>query len=411
MINFEMKSSILDKNIKDLESLYPTIKEDLLKSEMFGWHKYASSNKQELISSINKDIKELRMLAKTMIVVGIGGSYLGSVAIDRALNSNFNKEYRLIYLGNNLDSDYFNNVLEYCNKNDFVLNVISKSGTTLEPSIAFEIIKELMIDKYGFDEFKKRTIITTDAHHGILREFVNKNDIKSYIINDDIGGRYSVFTPVGLIPLAFTGLDITKLLAGANQASIDFYSDDINVAFKYGSIRYLEYLAGKKVEALITYKPNLRGLIEWYKQLFAESEGKDKKGLLPIGMIYSTDLHSLGQFVQEGTPLLFETNVLFDNNKDINLASFKDNDDFSYLSKYNLSEVNNIVKDSVIKAHYNSGKVNNYLINNGLLNEYNLAYLMAFMMYSCAYSAMLLKVDPFNQPGVEVYKKEIKKVL
>ena len=412
MIKLAFKSKISPTGMDEVVS-YDKIKQSLTNNPMFGWHDYFLTDHASLVARIKSDIQFLQQKAKTMVVIGIGGSYLGSVAVDEALNSKLNKEYNLIYLGNNLDSDYFDNVIAFCQDNDFVLNVISKSGTTLEPNIAFEVIKELMIKKYGFEEFKQRTLITTDAaaKKSFLKAYADEHGLKTYAVPDDIGGRYSVFTPVGLIPIAFANIDIAKLLAGCKQASRDFYTEKNNDALKYAYFRYLEYHKHKSVEALVVYNPLLRGFIEWYKQLFAESEGKNHKGLLPIGMIYSTDLHSLGQFVQEGTPLLFETNIIFKNNKDVSLAMFQDNENFSYLSKYQLSEVNDIVRDSVIKAHFESGNVDNIIISTDELNEYHLAYMMVFLMYSCAYSASLIGVNPFDQPGVEVYKKEIKNVL
>lgn len=385
-------------------------------SERTGWINELNDYDFSVIDKINEEVSNLQKKAKTMLVLGIGGSYLGSLAVSSALNGlNIDREYNLLYVGNNMSSDYVNNVISYCEKNDFVINVISKSGTTLETALAFRIFKKLLIDKYGQAALKDRLIITTDENTGVLREYAQTNNLKTFIIPQGIGGRFSIFTPAGLLPLAFVNVNVNDLLAGAIVASQNYFNDDkSNDAFKYAINRNALYLSGKSVEAFVSYEPCLRNFIEWIKQLFGESEGKDEKGLLPIGLIYSTDLHSLGQFVQEGSKVLFET-VLKNNNSNSEVIvpiEFEDLDGLnSIVAQQNLHQMNTSALQGVINAHSNEGNTPNLLIEFERIDEYNLGYLMSFFMYACTYSAYLLEVNPFDQPGVEVYKKELFKLL
>lgn len=421
MIKFDDSKSKLQIDYSEYHSKQKEIfnglqSQSLEGSERLGWIELFNDYDHNITREITEVVKELHTKAKTMLVLGIGGSYLGSLAVSSAMNGlNINKEYNLLYVGNNMSSDYISDVFEYCENNDFVVNVISKSGTTLETALAFRIFKKLLIDKYGQAALKDRLIITTDEHTGVLREYANKNNIKTFIIPQGIGGRFSIFTPAGLLPLAFVNIKIDNLIAGAIAASSNYYNDGFdNDAFKYAINRNVLYLSGINVETFVSYEPCMRNLIEWIKQLFGESEGKDGKGLLPIGLIYSTDLHSLGQFVQDGSKILFET-VLKNTNSNTEITIPIDFDDLDGLNEVvatqTLHQMNTSALQGVINAHSNQGNTPNLVLEFDRIDEYNIGYLMSFLMYSCTYSAYLLGVNPFNQPGVEVYKEELHKLL
>ena len=420
MIKFDSSNSkiIVDyqKNAPKLKSIIASMEDgSALGSAFLGWNKQLLTNDFEEIEQIYQTASFLESKAKTMLVLGIGGSYLGSLAIDQALNGkSLSKAKRLLYAGYDISSENFSEIYEYCQNNDFVINVISKSGTTLETAVSYRLFKKLLIDKYGENKWQDYVVITTDQKTGALRQIANEQKIKSFVIPHDIGGRYSVFSAVGLLPLAFVDIDIKALLEGATLAAQDcFKVSGDNAAFAYALNRFEQYNNGLSVEALVVYNQNLRFLIEWYKQLFAESEGKNKKGLFPTGLVYSTDLHSVGQFVQDGSTILFETIIKFKKTKQQIMIPYDkdDYDNLNRLTEYSLADINEKIITGAIEAHSHKGDVSNYVIELECLDEKNLGYLMAFMMYACAYSAYLLEVNPFDQPGVEVYKKEISKLL
>ncbi|MDF9867787.1 glucose-6-phosphate isomerase [Bacilli bacterium PM5-3] len=420
MIKFDSSNSLSNLNYNDhtnkLKNIIDKMKDGSAKgSEFLGWSKMFFNYDFSLLDNINETTRLLNKKANTMLVIGIGGSYLGTLAIDEALTGRgLNSSKKLIYAGHNISSDYLSEIYEYCQNNDFVINVISKSGTTLESALSFRIFKQLLIDKYGEEALKDRLVITTDAKKGSLRQIASEYQSISFEIPNDVGGRYSVFTPVGLVPLSFIGIDIKKIIEGACLAAKDFYQyDKYNTAFDYAINRYHQYESGKSMEALVVYNPSFASLIEWYRQLFAESEGKDGKGLFPVGCIYSTDLHAVGQFIQDGPEIGFETVLKINNSKKkLDIPMSKDDyDNINRLTKYSLDDINSIITESVISAHSQNGVTPNYVLELDELNEKSLGYLMSFMMYACAYSAYLLDVNPFDQPGVEIYKKEIKKKL
>lgn len=353
-------------------------------SEMIGWTRKIDNSIIDEILSLRDEVKNN---ANCFVVVGIGGSYLGSKAINDIFSDYYeDSSFEIIYLGNNLSSKYIRDTLEYLKNKDFYVNVISKSGNTKEVEVSYELIKSLMNEKYSEEEKRKRIIITTDSNSGKLREEVKKFNYRSFVIPSDIGGRYSLITPAHLLPLSFK-LDIKKLVNG-------FYSglELKDEAMYYASIRKSLFDTGKYIENYSVYEENFNYFLEWLKQLFAESEGKDFKGIFPVSTIGTRDLHSLGQFIQEGNPVIFETFI-----KILNVTDFK-------YENRRLDEINNIVLDSVVQAHIKSGVCCN-IIEVSEIDEESIGLLCAFFMLSAAYSGYLFDVNPFNQPGVEVYKE------
>lgn len=353
-------------------------------SEMIGWTRKIDNSIIDEILSLRDEVKSN---ANCFVVVGIGGSYLGSKAINDIFSDYYkDSSFEIIYLGNNLSSKYIMDTLKYLKNKDFYVNVISKSGNTKEVEVSYELIKSLMDEKYSEEERRKRIIITTDSNSGKLREEVKKFNYRSFVIPSDIGGRYSLITPAHLLPLSFK-LDIKRLVNG-------FYSglELKDEAMYYASIRKSLFDTGKYIENYSVYEENFNYFLEWLKQLFAESEGKNFKGIFPVSTIGTRDLHSLGQFIQEGNPVIFETFI-----KILNVTDFK-------YENRRLDEINNIVLDSVVQAHIKSGVCCN-IIEVSEIDEESIGLLCAFFMLSAAYSGYLFDVNPFNQPGVEVYKE------
>lgn len=382
-----------------------------------GWTSYAKNISADEIKKIQKTAKRIQEQCDVLVVVGIGGSYLGSKAAIDAINGLFNKQkLEIIYLGNTLSPTYTYQVLEYLKDKKFAINVISKSGTTIEPAIAFRLLTDLAKTVWGPKRYAKYVIATTDSSKGALRQLAISEGYETYIIPDDIGGRYSVFTPVGLVPMACAGIDIESFITGVCEA-IDEYDNPIldeNEAYKYAVVRYLAKTKEKDyVEFFITYEPHLNALAEWWKQLFGESEGKEHKGLLPASLCFSTDLHSMGQFCQEGTPCFFETTVAIGKyQNDVEIPQTLVNlDKLNYLANHKISEVEDIAIRSTMDAHFYEGKHSNVLIEIDEMNAFNLGKLMYFFCKACAMSAYLLNVNPFNQPGVEIYKARMKDLL
>lgn len=371
---------IFNKNFNRKEEVFSKFNN----SEMIGWTRKVDNSIIDEILSLRDEVKSN---ANCFVVVGIGGSYLGSKAINDIFSDYYEESsFEIIYLGNNLSSKYIRDTLEYLKNKDFYVNVISKSGNTKEVEVSYELIKSLMNEKYSEEEKRKRIIITTDSNSGKLREEVKKFNYRSFVIPSDIGGRYSLITPAHLLPLSFK-LDIKKLVNG-------FYSglELKDEAMYYASIRKSLFDTGKYIENYSVYEENFNYFLEWLKQLFAESEGKDFKGIFPVSTIGTRDLHSLGQFIQEGNPVIFETFI-----KILNVTDFK-------YENRRLDEINNIVLDSVVQAHIKSG-VRCNIIEVSEIDEESIGLLCAFFMLSAAYSGYLFDVNPFNQPGVEVYKE------
>ncbi len=325
------------------------------------------------------------------------------------------REYpQILYAGNNLSPNYLNELIEYIGNKDFSINVISKSGTTTEPAISFRIFREILENKYGIDEARSRIYATTDKEKGALKTLAENEGYETFVVPDNIGGRYSVLTAVGLLPIAVAGIDIEQLMEGARIGQERFADSNLkyNECYQYAVARNILYEAHKRIEILVNYEPKMHYFTEWWKQLFGESEGKDKKGIFPAGVDFTTDLHSMGQYIQDGRRNLFETVISIEHtNSDIKINSDDDNlDGLNYLSGKGLDYVNKKAMQGTIKAHLTGG-VPNILLKMNKLDEKNLGELIYFFEKACAMSGMLLGVDPFNQPGVEEYKKNMFKLL
>lgn len=382
-------------------------------AEYLGWLELPETAMTQ-VAEIRKAAEKIKATSDALVVIGIGGSYLGSRAAIEALGNSFHNlkgNVKVFFAGHNLSSTYHAELLDVLQDIDFSVNIISKSGTTTEPAIAFRIIKDLLKSKHGKEGARKRIYATTDAKRGALRALAEQEGYATFVIPGDIGGRYSVLTPVGLLPMAAAGLDIEALLKGALQAREDFLNPDLagNPCYRYAAIRNILYGKGKAVELLVSYEPGLQYFSEWWKQLFGESEGKEGKGIFPASAIFSTDLHSLGQYIQEGTKLLFETVIKVSKPRRQLLIPREpeDLDQLNYLAGKDMDFVNSCAFQGTLKAHTEAGKVPNLALTLPDLTEWTLGYLFYFMEKACALSGYLLGVNPFNQPGVEAYKKNM----
>ncbi len=398
----------IDKELKD---------EMTKENNMLGWIKHPQEYyDSEEYKKIKDTAKKIKKNSDVLVVIGIGGSYLGARAVIKALSNSFleERDTKVIFVGNTLSPNVLKDTISYLEGKDFSINVISKSGTTLEPAISFRIFRELLENKYGLKEAKNRIFVTTDEEKGALRKLAKKEKYETFVIPNDIGGRFSVLTAVGLLPIAVAGINIDDILAGAITGE-DKYSDaslKYNECYQYAVLRNMLYEDGKKVEILASYEPKMQYIEEWWKQLFAESEGKNKKGILPYSTIYTTDLHSLGQYVQDGERTLFETVLEIETqDKDIKINTDEDNlDGLNYLAGKKLSFVNEKAMEGTIKAHTEGG-VPNIKISIKDLSPTSIGELIYFFEKACAMSAKLLEVNPFDQPGVEAYKKNMFKLL
>lgn len=380
-------------------------------NEFLGWIDLPNNYDKAEFNLVKESAKRIRENSDILLVIGIGGSYLGSKAALEMLNKHFNKEKTLevIFVGHHISSSYIMDLVDYIDGMDFSINIISKSGTTTEPAIAFRVFKKILIEKYGSEETKKRIYATTDKEKGALRTLADKEGYTTFVVPDNIGGRYSVLTSVGLLPIAASGINIDELMKGAKDAYNEYleYSPD-NESYKYVAIRNLLYRNGKKIEMLINYEPALFYLGEWWKQLFGESEGKDNLGISPGSASFSTDLHSLGQYIQDGERHLFET-VLNVAKPRRELVIESDNlnlDGLNYLAGKTVDYVNNKAFLGTLLAHQDGG-VPNIIINIPEITPYSFGYLTYFFEKACAISGYVLGVNPFNQPGVEAYKKNM----
>lgn len=381
-------------------------------NDFLGWTTWPKDYDKAELDRIIKSAKFVRENFDVLVVCGIGGSYLGARAAIEAINGLFpSDKLEIIYLGQTFSSTYIAQVLAYLKNKKFAINVISKSGTTTETSISFRLLKELLEAKVGKEEARKAIFATTDKEKGALKTLCDKEGYETFVLPGDIGGRYSVLTAVGTFPIACAGIDVKKLLKGAEKAMNELNNEDIhtNPCYQYAVTRDYMYRHKKQVEMFVTYEPSLTMIGEWLKQLFGESEGKQHRGLLPTSVTFSTDLHSLGQFIQDGTPLLFETTVFVKKPAlDVKVPADKENlDGLNYLKGKKLSFVNEKAFEGTLNAHASEGKVPNVVIELDKLTSESLGYLFYFFMRACAMSAYLLKVNPFNQEGVEVYKKRM----
>lgn len=386
-------------------------------NDFLGWVDLASSIKNSFLEEVEEAAASLRQKCDAIVVIGIGGSYLGAKAVISALAHNFTQKPvegehpEIFFAGNNISEDYIAELMDVLEGKEYGLVVISKSGTTTEPAMAFRILKKHLEETAGREEAGKRIIAITDAHKGALRTLAGREGYRSFIIPDDIGGRYSVLTPVGLVPIALAGYDIRTLVRGAadmEDLTCPARTFHENPAAQYAAARHLLYKAGKKIEILANYQPKLHFFAEWWKQLFGESEGKDGKGLYPASVDFTTDLHSLGQYIQEGERILFET-VLSVEKPERKVVIPEDADDLdklNYLAGKRYDEVNKMAELGTLLAHVD-GSVPNIKITIGKLDEYHLGQMIYFFEKACAISGYLLGVNPFNQPGVEAYKRNM----
>lgn len=378
-------------------------------NDFLGWLNLPFDYDKAEFELIKQSAEKIRKDSEVLVVIGIGGSYLGARAAIEFLGSPFynnleENKLKIYFVGNNISPSYLNNILALCKDKELSVNVISKSGTTTEPAIAFRVFKELMEEKYGKEGAKDRIYVTTDKARGTLKNLSNQEGYRTFVIEDDVGGRYSVLTAVGLLPIAAAGFDIDKIMQGAQKACKDFENTD-NDCYKYAAARNILYRKGKNVEIMASYEPNWQMMNEWYKQLYGESEGKDQKGIFPASVIFSTDLHSMGQFIQDGSRNLFETVVTFKNaGKDYLVKEDKDNfDGLNFLANKPMSEINKCAMEGTVLAHTDGG-VPNIVLEVDAMDEENLGYIIYFFEKACAISGYMLGVNPFNQPGVEAYK-------
>lgn len=382
---------------------------------MAGWLRLPEEFDKEELKKIQSAAKKIRKNSDVLVVIGIGGSYLGARAVIELFKSNLNKkDTEVMFVGNNLSTKYIADIIEYLQDKEFSINVISKSGTTTEPAIAFRIFEELLVQKYGIKEAKERIYVTTDANKGALKDIAKKEGYETFNVPNNIGGRYSVLTPVGLLPIASAGIDISKLLDGAKTAMDKYSKVDIleNDCYMYAVTRYI-LSSNKDIEIIAAYEPSFLSYIEWIKQLFNESEGKDAKGLFTTGAIMTTDLHSIGQNIQDGKRNIFETviNVMEMNIEDIKIRLNEENlDGLNYLEGDTIDYINKTAMEATLNAHL-EGDVPNILITLEKLDEENIGEIIFFFEKACAIYCFMLGVNPFDQPGVEKYKYNMFKML
>lgn len=405
--------AIAPKAVKAMDTLMSKTGEG---NDFLGWIDLPTNYDKEEFDRIKKSAEYIKKNADVLIVIGIGGSYLGARAVVEAVKSyNYNllaKDTPQIYfIGNSISPSSLNEIVSLCDGKDICVNVISKSGTTTEPAIAFRVFRELINSRYSKEEAAKRIFCTTDAHKGTLKELADKEGYETFVVPDDVGGRFSVLTAVGLLPIAVAGIDIDALMLGARNAQNELCDTDIekNPALKYAAVRNCFYNKGKKMECFVSYEPNMTMFNEWLKQLFGESEGKDGKGLFPVSCVFSTDLHSLGQYIQEsGSDKMFETVVKFNNClNDYVIDEQEGNiDGLNFLAGEKMSVVNDKARLGTLLAHTEGG-VGNLIVEVEKLGAEEIGYLIYFFEKACAISGYILGVNPFNQPGVESYKKNM----
>ena len=384
-------------------------------NDFLGWIDRPVDYDKDEFERIKKAATRIRENSDVLVSIGIGGSYLGIKAVDVACDSYFNskRKTKIIYAGHQLSGEYLAELLDYLKDKDYSLNVISKSGTTTEPAIAFRVLKEALEEKYGKEEAKNRIFATTDKAKGALKELANAEGYESFIVPDDIGGRFSVISAVGLLPLAVAGIDIDEFMAGFADGREKYTNKSMeNDAIKYAAVRNMLHEDGKDIEILLNYEPKLKYVAEWWKQLYGESEGKDGKGLFPASVSNTTDLHSMGQMIQDGVRNIFETVIEVENpSKDLTIKEDEQNlDGLNFLAGKTMSYINKQAMEGTTMAHV-EGNVPNIRIKVDKINERNLAELFYFFEIAVGVSGYMLGVNPFNQPGVEAYKKAMFKLL
>jgi glucose-6-phosphate isomerase len=387
-------------------------------SDSLGWINLPTDYDKEEFARIQKAAKKIQSDSEVLIVIGIGGSYLGARAAIEALTHSFynilpkdkRKTPEIYFAGNNISSTYITHLLDLVEGKDYSVNIISKSGTTTEPAVAFRIFRAALEEKYGKEEARKRIYATTDKERGALKNLANEEGYESFIIPDDIGGRFSVLTAVGLLPIATAGINIEEMMQGAADASKEFSNPDVaeNMSYQYAAVRNALYRKGKAIEILVNYEPSLHYVSEWWKQLFGESEGKDYKGIYPASVDFSTDLHSMGQFIQEGSRNIFETIIQVEEVAEhITIESDpSDLDGLNFLAGKTMDFVNKKAFQGTMLAH-TDGQVPNLIVTVPNMSPYSFGYLVYFFEKACGISGYLQGVNPFDQPGVEAYKKNM----
>ena len=424
MIKLDLKNSSINEKMisryaEDVERIHNEMnKKSNNEKEFLGWLNLPTDYDKDEFKRIKKAAEKIKNDSDVLVVIGIGGSYLGARAVIDCLSHSFynsmpeskRKTPQIVYAGCNLSPVYMNDLLDFVADKDISINVISKSGTTTEPAIAFRIFREVLETKYGVVEARKRIYVTTDKQKGALKTLADEENYETFVIPDNVGGRYSVLTAVGLLPIAVAGIDIDRLMKGAKDAQDKYAESSVkyNDCYKYAVTRNLLYNSNKKIEILANYEPKLHYFTEWWKQLFGESEGKDLKGIFPTGVDLTTDLHSMGQYIQQGERTLFETVVsVKKNSSEVKIMpDDRDLDGLNYIAGKTLGYVNSKAMEGTILAHV-SGNVPNIKIEIDELKEETVGELIYFFEKACAMSGNLLGVNPFNQPGVEDYKKNM----
>ena len=411
MISFDYSNSFVrDSELKAFASNAIHARSELVEgtgigSEFTGWVDLPVRYDRAEFERIKKAAEKIRKESEVLLVIGVGGSYLGPRAVIEALTNSF--DHNIIFCGNSFSPKYTRELMDFLRDKDFSINVISKSGTTTEPAVAFRIFKKVLEEKYGKEEAAHRIYATTDRAVGALKTMADNNGYETFVIPDDVGGRYSVLTPVGLLPIAVAGVDIDALMAGAQNARLhcigDKYED--NVALKYAAVRNILHQKGKAIEIAVNYEPSLHHVLEWWKQLYGESEGKDGKGIYPSSVDFTTDLHSIGQFIQDGSRIMFETVINVEKN-DYSLLIDPDEenlDQLNYLAGMEMDHINKSAMRGTVQAHV-SGKTPNLILNVERQDAYNFGELFYTFEFACAVSGYILGINPFDQPGVTQYK-------
>ena len=420
MITLDLNHAFLKEDVKAYQNQVRAIDEALQNgtckgNDFIGWLNWANNYDKEEFSRIKEVAAKVRENTEVFVVCCIGGSYLGARAAIEMMNGLYgDNKPEIIYMGNTFSSTYISQVMNYIKDKEVTVNVISKSGTTTETALAFRILKQFMEEKYGEDA-KNRIIATTDKARGTLKALADKEGYETFVIPDDIGGRFSVITPVGLLPIAVAGIDIDALMKGLHDGMGE-YGDaalEKNPAYRYAVARRILQNQGYDVELLVNYEPQMQMVAEWWKQLFGESEGKDGKGILPDSVCFSTDLHSLGQFVQEGKKVLFETNLYVDTPMiDLTFPNDEANEDgMNYLAGKSVDWANKMAAKGTLQAHEETGGVPNILLTMPGMTSYDFGNMCMFFFKAIAMTTLMNDSNPFNQPGVEVYKKNMFKLL
>lgn len=420
MMQLDLNHAFLKEDVKAYQETVNAIDETLRNgtckgNDFIGWLNWANDYDKEEFARIKEVAAKVRENTEVFVVCGIGGSYLGARAAIEMMNGLYgDNKPEIIYMGNTFSSTYISQVMNYIKDKEVTVNVISKSGTTTETSLAFRILKQFMEEKYGA-EAKNRIIATTDKARGTLKALADKEGYETFVIPDDIGGRFSVITPVGLLPIAVAGIDIDALMKGLHDGMGEYGDADLdkNPAYRYAVARRILQNQGYDVELLVNYEPQMQMVAEWWKQLFGESEGKDGKGILPDSVCFSTDLHSLGQFVQEGKKVLFETNLYVETPMiDLTFPNDDANEDgMNYLAGKSVDWTNKMAAKGTLQAHEETGGVPNILLTMPGMTSYDFGNMCMFFFKAIAMTTLMNDSNPFNQPGVEVYKKNMFKLL